>query len=75
MRLRLVLGDLEGYAAAAARVVAIPDLDPLAAAVDLLSDRPLEASARAERILAGVQDPSARLLAAWELFEVARICW
>jgi len=72
MRLRLVMGDLEGYSAAAARAVALPGLDPLEPALDMLSGRTEEGISAAERILAGSTDPSARLLAAWSLFEAAR---
>jgi hypothetical protein len=71
-RLRLVMGDLEAYAAAAARVVALPGLDPLAPALDLLSGRLAAGVSGAERVLAGSTDPAARLLAAWSLFEAAR---
>ena len=73
MRLRLAMGDLEGYEAAAARAVTLPDLDPLAVTADLLSGRLDEASTGAERILTGVPDAGAKLLAAWELLEVTRI--
>ncbi len=71
-RLRMVMGDLEGYTAGAARAVAVPGLDPLAPTLDLLSGRFPESVSGAERVLAGATDPSARLLAAWSLFEAAR---
>jgi hypothetical protein len=71
-RLRLVMGDLEAYAAAAARVVALPGLDPLAPAFDLLSGLLETGVSGAERVLAGSTDPATRVLAAWNLFEAAR---
>jgi hypothetical protein len=71
-RLRLVMGDIDGYTAAAARVVLLPGLDPLAPALDLLTGRLEAVVSGAERVLAGSTDPAARLLAAWSLFEAAR---
>lgn len=66
------MGDLEGYAAASARAVSLPDLDPLAATVARLEGDPPRAAASATRVLEGVSDPAVRLLAAWDLFAAAR---
>jgi cell division septation protein DedD len=72
MRLALAMGDLEAYAAAANRTVTVAGFDPLAATADRLAGRIDEARHVSNGILAAVGDPSARLVAAWNLFEVSR---
>jgi cell division septation protein DedD len=72
MRLSLAMADLDAYATAAARTVTVPGLDPLASTADRLTGRLEEARLGSARILSAVEDPSARLPAAWNLFEVAR---
>jgi cell division septation protein DedD len=66
------MGDLESYADAADRTVTVPGIDPLAATRDRLAGRLEEARQASTRILSTVEDPSARLMAAWNLFETAR---
>jgi cell division septation protein DedD len=72
MRLTLAMGDLDAYAALAERTVTVPDLDALASTRELLAGRLEEARTVSARILSTVEDPSARLSAAWNLFEAAR---
>ena len=72
MRLSLAMGDLEGYAALAARVITLAGLDGLSSTRDLLAGRLEEARTASARILSAVEDPPARLSAAWNLFEAAR---
>lgn len=72
MRLALAMADLDAYATAAARTVTVPGLDPLASTADLLAGRLEEARLGSARILSAVEDPTARLPAAWNLFEAAR---
>lgn len=72
MRLALAMGDLDGYAALAARVITSADLDPLSSMRDLIAGRLEEARTSSTRILSAVEDPSAKLSAAWNLFEAAR---
>ncbi len=72
MRLALTMGDLETYAAAAARTVTVPGLDPLDATRDRIAGRLEDARLGSDRILSSVESPGARLLAAWNLFAAAR---
>jgi cell division septation protein DedD len=72
MRLTLAMGDLDAYDASAARTVSVPGLDPLAATRDLLAGRLEEARQGAARIIAAVDTPEAKLMAAWNLFAAAR---
>jgi cell division septation protein DedD len=72
MRLYLAMGDLDRYAALSERVVTLAGLDALASTRDLLAGRLEEARTSSARILSAVEDPSAKLSAAWNLFEAAR---
>ncbi|OHD70796.1 MAG: hypothetical protein A2177_02110 [Spirochaetes bacterium RBG_13_68_11] len=72
MRLALAMGDLDAYAAAAARTVTVPGLDPLDATRDRLAGKLEEARQGSARLLSAVENPSLRLPAAWNLFEAAR---
>jgi cell division septation protein DedD len=73
MRLFLSMGDLDAYAAAAAKTVAVPELDPLASAAERIAGRIDEARRDSDRLLSVAEDPSVRLSAAWNLFEAARM--
>jgi cell division septation protein DedD len=53
-------------------VVTLSDLDALSSTRDLLAGRLEAARTASARILSAVEDPSARLSAAWNLFEAAR---
>jgi cell division septation protein DedD len=66
------MGDLEAYAALAERTVVQSDLDALTSRSDLIAGRFEAARTASVRILSAVEDPSARLSAAWNLFEAAR---
>jgi cell division septation protein DedD len=72
MRLALTMGDLETYAAAAARTVTVPGLDPLDAIRDRIAGRLEDARLGSDRILSSGEGPGTRLLAAWNLFAAAR---
>lgn len=73
MRLDLAMGDLEAYQAAAHRAITVDELDPLAATADRLAGDIDKARAASARILAAATGgQSARLAAAWNLFETSR---
>jgi cell division septation protein DedD len=72
MRLWLAMGNMDAYSAAADRAVAVHGLDPLAATADRLDGRIEESRRSSNAILSAAGDPSARLAAAWNLFEAAR---